>query len=102
MVVKNYLFYHNPKTGFSSYFLSFGQGARLELCHRPDIIEGDKAVFCLTHLAFSLGSEEEVDRLADEIATQGFPIVNGPRTTGDGYYEAVLFDLEGNQIELTV
>lgn len=94
--------YHNPKTGFSSYFLSFGKGARLELCHRPDITEGDKDIFGLTHLAFSLGSKEEVDRLSNEMAIQGFPIVNGPRTTGDGYYEAVLFDPEGNQIELTV
>lgn len=94
--------YHNPKSGFSSYFLTFTDGARLELCHRPDIVEGSKDVFGFTHLAFSLGSKEEVDRLAYFFQDQGFPIQNGPRTTGDGYYEAVIFDPEGNQLELTV
>lgn len=94
--------YHNPKSGFSSYFLTFSDGARLELCHRPDIVEGNKDTFGFTHLAFSLGSKEEVDRMAYYLQDQGFPIQNGPRTTGDGYYEAVIFDPEGNQLELTV
>lgn len=94
--------YHNPTSGFSSYFLTFSSGARLELCHRSDIKEGDKATFGLTHLAFSLGSKEAVDAFADKMQDSGFPIVNGPRTTGDGYYEAVIFDPEGNQLELTI
>ena len=29
--------YHNPRTGFSSYFLSFEGGARLELMTRPGL-----------------------------------------------------------------
>ncbi|MFC3932530.1 VOC family protein [Streptococcus dentapri] len=94
--------YHNPKTKFSSYFLTFSEGARVELCHRPDITQGNKASFGLTHLAFALGSKEEVDRFAYEMQDNGYPIQNGPRTTGDGYYEAVIYDPEGNQIELTV
>lgn len=94
--------YHNPKTGFSSYFLSFTDGARLELCCRPNIIEGKRDSFGFTHLAFSLGSKEAVDCFAYKLQDAGYPIQNGPRTTGDGYYEAVIFDPEGNQIELTV
>ncbi|MEQ9810416.1 VOC family protein [Streptococcus jiangjianxini] len=94
--------YYNPKSGFSSYFLTFTSGARLELCHRADIKKGDKDTFGLTHLAFSLGSKDAVDDFAYGVQAQGFPIINGPRTTGDGYYEAVILDPEGNQLELTI
>ncbi len=93
--------YHNPRTGFSSYFLSFSDGARLELCHRPDIVEGDKDTFGFTHLAIAVGGKEDVDRMAAQFVENGFELTSGPRTTGDGYYEAVIFDPEGNQIELT-
>ncbi|SDQ23474.1 lactoylglutathione lyase [Streptococcus equinus] len=94
--------YHNPNSKFSSYFLTFADGARLELCHRPDIVSGNKDTFGFAHLAFSLGSEKEVDRFAYFMAENGYPIQNGPRRTGDGYYEATIYDPEGNQIELTV
>ncbi len=93
--------YHNPRTGFSSYFLSFESGARLELCHRPDIVNGDKDTFGFTHLAIAVGNEADVDAFAKHFEADGFPIQSGPRTTGDGYYEAVVFDPEGNQLELT-
>jgi lactoylglutathione lyase len=77
---------------FSSYFLEFEGGARLELMHRPGEQTGLRA-----HVAFSLGSQEEVDELAAELGA-----VDGPRTTGDGYYEAVVLDPDGNRVELTV
>ncbi len=93
--------YHNPRTGFSSYFLSFESGARLELCHRADIVNGDKDTFGFTHLAIAVGDEAAVDAFAKRFEADGFPIQSGPRTTGDGYYEAVVFDPEGNQLELT-
>ena len=84
--------YDNATTGFSSYFLSFDDGARLELMSMPGQETGLRA-----HVAFSLGSKERVDALAGELGA-----VDGPRTTGDGYYEAVVLDPDGNRVELTV
>ena len=84
--------YDNAGTGFSSYFLSFEDGARLELMSMPGQEVGLRA-----HVAFSLGSRERVDALARELGA-----VDGPRTTGDGYYEAVVLDPDGNRVELTV
>ena len=83
------LYRHGP---FASYFLEFDGGARLELMHRPGEECGLRA-----HVAFSLGSKELVDELASELGA-----VEGPRTTGDGYYEAVVLDPDGNRVELTV
>ncbi|MGT2929531.1 VOC family protein [Streptococcus dentasini] len=94
--------YHNPESGFSSYFLTVTDGTRLELCYRPDIIEGVKDSFGFAHLAFSLGSKEAVDTFAYKMQEHGFYLQNGPRVTGDGYYEAVILDPEGNQLELTI
>ncbi|EHJ55655.1 hypothetical protein HMPREF9318_00838 [Streptococcus urinalis FB127-CNA-2] len=94
--------YHNSKTGFYSYFISFSNGARLEVMSRADLDEGTRNQYGFTHIAVSLGSKEAVDQKANYFAENGFPIQNGPRVTGDGYYEAVIYDPEGNQIELTV
>ncbi|WP_369697079.1 VOC family protein [Fibrobacter succinogenes] len=55
-----------------------------------------------THLSFSVGSKEKVDRLTKEMLGDGIVIVGQPRTTGDGYYESVVLDPEGNRIEITV
>lgn len=54
------------------------------------------------HIAFSVGSRERVDELTEKLRTAGYEVVNGPRTTGDGYYESCVVVIEGNQIELTV
>ena len=96
--------YTNPKTGFTSYFLSFESGARLELMQRPDIVGTVPSTeqMGLTHLAISLGSETAVDTLTNQLNEAGYPIVSQPRTTGDGYYESVILDPDGNRIELTV
>lgn len=54
------------------------------------------------HIAFSLGSKEAVDHLTQRVKEDGYAVVNGPRTTGDGYYESCIVGIEGNQIEITV
>ena len=95
--------YHNPNKQFTSYFLSFSSGARLELMHKPDLGQADQQSLCgLAHFAISLGSEEEVDRLSEVLRRAKVEHVDGPRRTGDGYYESTFLDPEGNTIELTV
>lgn len=96
--------YHNQTTGFSSYFISFEDGARLELMHKPGIAMQERS-FERTgyiHLTFSLGSKEKVDALTEQLRHDGYEIKSGPRTTGDGYYESCVAGFEGNLIELTV
>ena len=96
--------YHNPKTGFRSYFISFDGGARLELMSRPDMRDDEKSPYRTgyAHVAFSLGSREQVDELTERIKAAGYEVMSGPRTTGDGYYESCIIAIEGNLIELTV
>lgn len=92
--------YHNPKTNFRSYFLAFDTGARIELMNKPELENNGVDCFGYAHLALSVGSKSEVDQLA-EIFKKENNLLNGPRVTGDGYYEAVIKDPEGNLIELT-
>ena len=96
--------YLNEKKQFSSYFLSFVTGARIEIMHSPDIL---RSTHCgktsgYAHLAISLGSEYAVDTLTKQLKADGIEVVDGPRRTGDGYYESVVLDPQGNKIELTV
>ena len=95
--------YHNPKTDFRSYFISFDDGARLELMTKPGMEDLEKPLnrTGYAHIAFSVGSKERVDELTEELRTAGYEVVSGPRTTGDGYYESCIVVIEGNQIELT-
>lgn len=96
--------YHNPTTGFRSYFLGFSDGARLEIMTRPQLDNAEKTPFRTgwAHIAFSVGSAERVDRLTRELKAAGYLITSEPRRTGDGYYESCIADLEGNLIEITV
>ena len=96
--------YYNPKTGFRSYFIRFGDGARLELMNKPDMTDLEKplARTGYAHLAFSVGSEARVDQLTERLRVAGYLVLSGPRTTGDGYYESCILAFEGNQIEITV
>ena len=162
--------YHNPAKHFTSRFITFDDGARLEIMHRPDIcvernvgtvtsLQSDthrsanekmraffrfltSAVFHVkhaiasvatgrlrtgmtehehvghevskhsqtedtqhlgyTHLSFSVGSKEEVDHLTQQMSSDGVSVVGQPRTTGDGYYESVVLDPEGNRVEITI
>jgi len=96
--------YINEEKQFFSYFLSFEGGARLEIMHRPDISEHPGKAgssYGLTHLAISVGSKERVDELTEKIRAGGFSVVSEARTTGDGYYESVVTDPEGNLVEIT-
>lgn len=95
--------YHNPKTDFRSYFISFEDGARLELMNKPDMADDEKKLnrTGYAHVAFSLGSKEKVDSLTARLKSDGYEVVSGPRTTGDGYYESCIVAIEGNQIEVT-
>ena len=95
--------YHNPRTDFRSYFISFDDGARLELMTKPGMIDQDKPLnrTGYAHIAFSVGSKERVDELTEELRKAGYAVVSGPRTTGDGYYESCIVAIEGNRIEIT-
>lgn len=98
--------YVNSRKGFSSYFLSFPDGGpRLELMHMAGVADsrstGANQFIGLTHLAFSVGSERAVDTLTERFRADGFTVAGEPRRTGDGYYESVVLDPEGNQLEVT-
>jgi len=87
--------YSSTQRPFNSYFLSLGSGARLELMTSPGEVPR------MAHITISLGSREAVDRMVEEMKTAGVNVVSGPRQTGDGYYEAVIADTEGNLVEIT-
>lgn len=96
--------YHNKKTDFRSYFLSFEDDTRLEIMNKPslndttDKLSGTGYV----HIAFSVGSRTAVDELTEKMKSDGYEVLSGPRVTGDGYYESCIVGIEGNLIEITV
>lgn len=94
--------YHNPRTGLRTHFLTFPDGdAQLEIMTRPGFDARPAAERAgWIHLAFKLGTPEAVDALTERLRGDGYPVLNGPRTTGDGYYESVVHDPDGNEIEL--
>ncbi len=113
--------YHNPAKRFESRFLTFPSGARLELMRRPEIQAGRPEVQAerperqaeapaagpqirpgWAHVAFSVGAPEAVDALTGRLRAAGVPVIDGPRWTGDGYYESVVVDPDGNLVEITV
>ena len=96
--------YHNTRTDFRSYFLTFEDGARLEIMTKPDLTDSGDFLnrYGYAHLAFSTGSREAVDNLTARLKADGYPVYSGPRVTGDGYYESCILGFEGNLIEITV
>lgn len=95
--------YINAEKGFESYFMTFASGCRLELMRKTDIgTAQDFSRIGWAHIAFSLGSREAVDRLSERLVRDGYIRLDGPRLTGDGYYESLFCDPENNRIELTV
>jgi lactoylglutathione lyase len=98
--------YINTTKNFESYFLEFDGGTRLEIMRMPSV-QGHNADFGelfagLAHFAVSVGSKQEVISLTERLQRDGFPVVGEPRTTGDGYFESVIKDPDGNLIEITV
>ena len=98
--------YINKKNEFRSYFLTFDGGARLEIMQMPSIPESKNDPYRqfsgLIHVAISVGTAEKVDSLTAELVEDGYEVLDGPRTTGDGYYESVVLDPENNRLEITV
>jgi lactoylglutathione lyase len=98
--------YYNPNKQFSAYFLSFSDGARLELMQMPGIPANSNDTIQqytgLTHFALSTGSKEKVDALTEDIRRAGYAVLGEPRWTGDGYYESVVADPDNNRIEITI
>jgi lactoylglutathione lyase len=94
--------YENPRKGFQSRFLAFASGARLEVMARSDV--GTRAAsetLGFAHVAIAIGNEAAVDALATRFRADGVSVLDGPRRTGDGYYECVVLDPEGNRVEVT-
>ena len=93
--------YSNPLKRFSSYFITFEGGARIELMHRENI-SADRTgeTLGLAHFAVDVGSRENVDVLTQLFERDGLIITSHPRITGDGYYESVILDPEKNVIEI--
>lgn len=95
--------YSNPETGFQSYFLYFEEGPRLEIMSAPDVAHNSpRKQIGLAHIAISVGSKEEVTSLTIRMSAAGIKVVSDPRTTGDGYFESVILDPDGNHVEITV
>ena len=98
--------YFNPRRQFESCFLTFATGARLELMSVPTLAargaSGDDPMVGAAHLAFSTGSEAQVDALTARLRSDGYQVIDGPRRTGDGYYESVVLDPDGNRVEITI
>jgi lactoylglutathione lyase len=98
--------YHNPIKGLTTRFLEFPGGGKIEVMYHPDIPQVDIKLgeqhIGYIHLAFSTGSRENVDILTNRLQTDGFKVVDGPRTTGDGFYESSVLDPDGNRVEITI
>ncbi len=96
--------YYNHSKGFRSYFLSFGGECRLEVMEMPGVPLSKnnslKEFTGIIHFAFKTTSRDEVERLTEEIRKDGFKVVKEPRVTGDGYYESVILDPDGNRVEI--
>ena len=97
--------YINPKTQFQSYFISFESGARLEIMSMPNIPDNANDTINaqhkgIIHIAFSVATKQEVDAKAALLQANGFELLNGPRVTGDGYYEFVTLDPDMNRLEV--
>ncbi len=96
--------YINEKKGFQSYFISFDEGASLEIMEKIGITENknqvEKEFVGIAHFAFNVGSKEKVNSLTEELRKDGYHILGEPRTTGDGYYESVILDPDKNRVEI--
>lgn len=95
--------YVNSK-GFSSYFISFSSGARLEVMAHTNLTvrNVEDKVNGWSHIAFSVGSKENVLKLTHQITSDGYALLSPPRETGDGYFESCVADPDDNRVEITI
>ena len=95
---------YQNKVGFSSYFLSFSSGARLEIMSHTELVGGEvpDKVNGIHHFTFSVGSRDEVLAITERIVSDGYRLISPPRETGDGYFESCVADPDGNRVEITV
>lgn len=96
--------YQNPKKGFASYLLEFDNTTKLEIMSKTDILDAANKInrYGYAHISISVGNMDMVDHITRQLVLDGFKHIDGPRTTGDGYYESAILDAEGNVIEITV
>jgi lactoylglutathione lyase len=92
--------YVNAAKGFESYMVEFHEGGKLEIMRKAGLPEGPAESLGYAHFALSLGSETAVDEMAARLRAGGVPVVDGPRRTGDGFYECAVLDPEGNRVEI--
>lgn len=99
-------FYENSKKHFISCFLSFDSGPRLEIMQKESWQDGEPAgtpeAIGYAHFSIAVGSKEAVDALTARLLADGIALVSAPRWTGDGYYESVILDPDGNSVEITI
>jgi len=97
--------YTNAAKGFESRFLKFDAGTRLQImcttAFSPVKYEPGAQRMGFTHIALSVGSKRDVDNLTARLHRDGYPVLEGPRDTGDGYYESIVLDPDGNRLEVT-
>jgi lactoylglutathione lyase len=98
------LYRSRTRADFTSCFLQFPSGgARLELMSTGDLASAPRGpAVGYTHVALAVGSEAAVDALTARLQADGVRILGAPRRTGDGYYESVIADPDGNTVEITV
>ncbi len=96
--------YFNHTRDFKSYFIKFDGDCSIELMQMPSIPKSrnstEKQYLGITHFAIKVGSKMKVDKLTKQLKDDGFRVVGEPRTTGDGFYESVILDPEGNRVEI--
>jgi len=92
--------YFNAARGFESYMVEFPGGGRLEIMRKAGLSEGSTESLGYAHFALSVGSEAAVDEMAARLRAGGISVVDGPRRTGDGFYECAVLDPEGNRVEI--
>lgn len=94
--------YTNQQKHFTSYFLTFNEKCRLELMHKPGLKKRNETGCGLVHLAIATGSKDKVIQLTNNIILDGYELVTSPRATGNGLFESVIKDPEGNLVEITI
>lgn len=97
--------YYNNSKKFESYFLTFENGACLELMKMPGVPDNrndpSEQYTGIIHIAIKVGNRDKVDKLTGTLRKDGYTVISEPRDTGDGYYESCILDPENNRIEIT-